>query len=150
MCPRDRILHRRCEAPPRGVGWITTDSLCWLLTEQQYTHTPPLAWAAFFGGFPWLCRLLAGVTVALELSYPLALFFTCLRPWLVLGVIALQLAIHLFMGINYLAFLVANVVWVDWAALGAALRDRRAAARRMPPNKPVQLTPHTHALDASR
>ncbi|MGH7711660.1 MAG: hypothetical protein ACREOG_10260, partial [Gemmatimonadaceae bacterium] len=86
------------------------------------THAPPLDWAAHVAEFPWLCRLLAGVTVVLEVSYPLALFSARLRPWLVLSVIALQLGIHLFMGINYLAFLVANVVWLDWVALGRVLR----------------------------
>ena len=107
-----------------GFAWITTDNLRWLFIGQQYTHTPPLDWAASFADFPLLCRFLAGGTVALELSYPIALFVTRLRPWLILGVIALQLAIHLFMGINYLAFLIANVVWVDWSAVGLVLRGK--------------------------
>ncbi|MBC7789828.1 MAG: hypothetical protein H7Z74_07765 [Anaerolineae bacterium] len=107
-----------------GVAWITTDNLRWLFMAQQYTHTPPLNWAASIAEFPWLCRLLAGGTVALELGYPLALFVRRLRPWLVLGVIALQLGIQLLMGINYMAFLLANVVWVDWAALGRMLRGK--------------------------
>jgi hypothetical protein len=111
-----------------GVDWIMTDNLRWLFLGQQYTHAPPLNWAASLANIPWLCRLLAGGTVAIELSYPLALFVARLRPWLVVGAIGLQLGIHLFMGVDYLAFLVANVVWVDWPALGRVLQSRRWGA----------------------
>jgi hypothetical protein len=116
-----------------GVDWITTDNLRWLFIGQQYTHAPPLHWAASLADFPWLCRLVAGGTVAVELSYPLALFVARLRPWLVWVAIALQLAIHLFMGINYLAFLVANILWVDWPALGRVLRDKLRGGEYDPP-----------------
>ena len=107
-----------------GLDWITSDSLRWLLTEQQYTHNAPLDWASAVANHPLLCHLLATGTVALEVSYPLALFATPLRPWIVLGTIGLQLGIHLLMGINYLAFLAVNVVWVDWEALWRLLRDK--------------------------
>jgi hypothetical protein len=113
-----------------GLDWITTDNLRWLFLAQQYTHAPPVGWAASLAAFPGLCRLLAAGTVALEAGYPLALFVGRLRPGIVGGVITLQLGIHLLMGINYLAFLIANVVWVDWAALGRALRAQRPKAAR--------------------
>jgi hypothetical protein len=107
-----------------GVDWIVTDNLRWLFIGQQYTHAPALNWAAYLADFPWLCRLLAGGTVALELSYPLAVVLPRVRPWLVVGMIGLQLGIHLFMGVNYLAFLVANIFWVDWPALGRVFNDK--------------------------
>ena len=107
-----------------GLDWITSDSMRWLLSEQQYTHLPLLDWAAVIAAYPVLRRALTASTVALEVSYPLALFVVPLRPWIVLGTIALQLGIHLFMGINYVAFLLANVVWVDWEALGRKLLVR--------------------------
>jgi len=100
-----------------GLDWIAGDNLRWLFLGQQYTHEPPLDWAAVLARYPALCRALAGATVALELGYPLALVSRRLRPWLVVGVIGLQLGIFLFMGVSYLVFLVANVVWVDWARL---------------------------------
>ena len=107
-----------------GLDWITSDSMRWLLSEQQYTHSPLLDWAAAIAAYPMLCHLLAAGTMALEVSYPLALFVAPLRPWIVIGTIVLQLGIHLFMGINYLAFLIANIVWVDWEALGRKLSRR--------------------------
>jgi hypothetical protein len=100
-----------------GFHWITTDNLRWLFVAQQYTHHPPLDWAARIAEVPWLCRVIAAGTVGLEVGYPIALFATRLRPWIVVATMALQIGIQLFMGINYLAFLVANVVWVDWSAL---------------------------------
>lgn len=108
-----------------GIDWIVTDNLRWLFLGQQYTHAPPLNWAAALASFPLICRFLAGCIVALELSYPLALFFARLRPWLVMSVIGMQLGIHLFMGVDYRAFIVANVVWVDWQALGRRLLSMR-------------------------
>lgn len=100
-----------------GLDWIAGDNLRWLFLGQQYTHEPPLDWAAVLARYPTLCRVLAGGTVALELGYPLALVSRRLRPWLVVGMIGLQLGIFLFMGVSYLVFLVANVVWVDWERL---------------------------------
>jgi hypothetical protein len=115
-----------------GVDWVVTDNLRWLFIGQQYTHTPALNWAAYLANFPWLCRFLAGATIALELSYPLALFVRRARPWLVVGMIGLQLAIHVFMGVNYLTFLVANVFWVDWAAAGRVLRSQASTPQHQP------------------
>jgi hypothetical protein len=114
-----------------GVDWIMTDNLRWLFIGQQYTHVPPLNWAVYLADFPRLCRLLAGGTMALELSYPLALFAPRLRPWLVVGALGLQLGIHLFMGVNYLAFMVANVVWVDWSRVGNSIHLRKPASSRL-------------------
>jgi hypothetical protein len=114
-----------------GIDWITTDNLRWLFIGQQYTHTPPLGWAVYLADFPWLCRLLAGGTMAVELSYPLALFVPRIRPWLVVGALGLQLGIHLFMGVNYLAFIVANVVWVDWSRVGNSIHLRKPAPSRI-------------------
>ena len=44
--------------------------------------------------------------------------------------IGVQLGIHLFMGVNYLAFLIANIVWVDWASLEQRLRSRKRPLER--------------------
>jgi hypothetical protein len=115
-----------------GIDWIVSDNLRWLFLGQQYTHAPVLHWAEYLADFPWLCRLLAGGTVALELSYPLALFVRRVRPWLVVGMIGLQLMIHVFMDVNYLAFLVANIFWVDWAKVGGTLRDRTTVVQHQP------------------
>ena len=124
-----------------GLDWATTDSLQWLLIGQQYTHEPPVAWGASLATLPWLCRVIAGATIALEISYPLALFSTRLRPWIVLGVMSLQLGIHLLMGVSYLAFLVANVVWVDWVALVRWLQGRVGVSpRRVPESSRAQLS----------
>jgi uncharacterized membrane protein YphA (DoxX/SURF4 family) len=114
-----------------GVDWFMTDNLRWLFIGQQYTHAPPLDWAAYLADFPWLCRLLAGGTMALELSYPLALLVPRVRPWLVVGALGLQLGIHLFMGVNYLAFMIANVVWVDWSRVGNSIHPRKPAPSRL-------------------
>jgi len=47
-------------------------------------------------------------------------------------VILLQIAIQLFMGVSYLAFLIANIVWVDWAAFAAAAQRAIDRRRRIP------------------
>jgi hypothetical protein len=131
-----------------GVDWIVTDNLRWLFVGQQYTHAPVLNWAAYLAEFPLLCRLLAGGTVALELSYPLALFVRRVRPWLVVGMIGLQLGIHLFMGVNYLAFLVANIFWVDWPAVGRVFNGKLSELipRVATPEHPSR---HKDVLDGS-
>ena len=77
---------------------------------------------------PWLSTTLGAISLALELSFPLALFSRVAR-WIVpAGVFALQIGISALMGPDFDTFLICYLFWVPWDRMGEILGRRRAAA----------------------
>ena len=129
-----------------GLEWITSNTLRSILlrSNDPLAHpadTPLTNWGLWLAGVPWLCMALGAVSLALELFFPLALFSRTARRIVVPGVLAVQIGISVFMGPDFLRFLVSYLFWVPWDRLGGALS--RVAAR-FPPAR-VLAEPRTDA-----
>jgi hypothetical protein len=111
-----------------GLEWIFSENLRFLLLERR---RPLGLWVAQYG---WLCQLLAGVTVAVELASPLALFGRAVRRLLIPTLFAMQVGIYLLMGTSFTEFMVAYLFWVPWDRIVDGLR---VASRTMPGGNPV-------------
>ncbi len=109
-----------------GLAWITSDNLRIQLVERSYLVSPP---GRHFGlalaQMPFLCKVVAGTTVAIELLYPLALVSHAARAPLV-GASLLALAgFAVFFGPRFWTFAVLTLVWVPWERLLPGPRHER-------------------------
>lgn len=100
----------------RGLDWITTDSLAILLGEQSRLLEEPLfpAAGAWVAGHARLCSILAGMTVLLEISYPLALISKTARKIIPAGAVAMLISIRVLQGQAFLPLMALQLFWVDW------------------------------------
>lgn len=97
-----------------GLGWIDPDAFRNLLLSHHYTHEPKVDWGLAIAGMPWLCGGLAALTIACEVSAPLALVHTRLRALLVPALLSMQLGIYLVLGVSFRPFLLLLPFWVPW------------------------------------
>lgn len=112
-----------------GLDWVTSDNMRWILYASSDAAAHPNPLALFIADHAWMAHLLAGVTLAIELTFPVVLFRPALC-WIYLpAIVALHVGIRLAMGLDYSAqWLTAVIVFVDWVALSAWL-GRRARPR---------------------
>lgn len=116
-----------------GPGWVTSDNLRWVLYASSDGQATPNAAALFVAERAWLAHLLAGATLFLELTFPLALFRPRAAPLYAAGAIGMHLGIRLAMGLDYWAWVgTVAVVMIDWPAVlaRARLRVRQRAPQR--------------------
>jgi hypothetical protein len=108
----------------RGLEWITTDSLAILLGEQARLLDEPLLPSAglWFSGHPLLCSVLAGMTIVLEMSYPLALISRTARKVIPPAVVAMLICIRTLQGPAFIPLMAIQLFWVDWMWVLKALR----------------------------
>ena len=116
-----------------GPGWVTGGNLRWVLYASSDQQPAPNPYALFVADRPVLAHLLAAVTIAVELGFPLVLW----RPrlaWLFLPVaVALHAGIWLAMRLDYSAMAAtALVVLVDWPRVTARLRPGAPRGRAGP------------------
>jgi hypothetical protein len=97
-----------------GLEWIFSDNMANLLIRASYTHEVLLSLGPYVFQYSWLPQLIAAGTVALEISYPLALFSRRARWLIVPGVFFMQVGILVFMGVAFYAFLICNLFWIPW------------------------------------
>ena len=97
-----------------GLEWIFSDNMANLLIDASYTDATLLPIGSYVSQYSWLPQLIASGTVALELSYPLALFSRRARWIIVPGVFFMQVGIKVFMGVDFYPFLICNLFWVPW------------------------------------
>ena len=124
----------------RGLEWITTDSLSILLGEESRLEEPWFPSATLWlVAHPLLCSAIAGVTVAVETLYPLALISRKARLILVPSAVLLLEGIRALQGPAFHALAALQLFWVDWPSIVDWVRSRkggktiRAAAFRRPP-----------------
>src|SRR5207302_10188593 len=86
---------------------------------------PLTAWGPFLAHSVWLCRLLAGATLAIEVSFPLALFSRRARWALVPAGLLMQVGIRVLMGPSFEQFMSCYLFWVPWDRLGVPGRGFR-------------------------
>jgi hypothetical protein len=111
-----------------GPGWVTGSNLRWVLYASSDAHRIPNGVALFVADRPVLAHVVAGLTLAVELGFPLALFVSRLRPALVAGAVALHVGIMVAMGLDYTPWIATDLVlFVDWPRVIDRLRGRSAA-----------------------
>lgn len=112
-----------------GIAWVMSDNMSIVLTSAAYhvSDADPVStvglWIARHAA---ISRTLAFVSLAIELSYVVALFSRRARAVLVVAAAAMLVAIRVLMGPTFGAFLLVNIFWVPWDALGRRLSPRRA------------------------
>jgi hypothetical protein len=97
-----------------GLEWIFSDNMANLLIRASYTHDELISLGPYVAQYSWLPQLIAAGTIALEISYPLALFSRRARWIIVPGVFFMQVGILVFMGVAFYAFLICNLFWIPW------------------------------------
>ena len=122
-----------------GLQWVFSDHLAIVLVRHQYFVSdgePLTSWGLTIAAYPWAPRLLAAISLATEVCYPLALFSRRARMVLVPSGIAFLVGIRLLMGPTFEPFVMCSVFWVPWtqvlAWFGATRRSRAAAAQPVP------------------
>ena len=116
-----------------GLEWVFSDHLAIILVRHQYFVSdgePLTSWGPAIAAYPWAARLLAGISLATEVLYPLALFSRRARLVLVPAGIGFLVGIRLLMGPTFEPFVMCSVFWVPWTrvlALAGAVRRSRAA-----------------------
>jgi hypothetical protein len=102
-----------------GLSWVSSDTLAILLVRVNHplvrqANAPLFDWGLRLARHPWICRGVAAGSLAVELTFPLALFSRRLRPLIVSAALAMQIGIILVMGPNFGPFMLAYLFWVPW------------------------------------
>ena len=130
-----------------GLEWILSDYMAILLIESHYSHGPLVTWALDLAqynwlAYKWLTKLLAAGTIAIETSYPLALFSRRARWVLVPGGFFLQVGIRVVMGPAFEEFLICNVFWIPWDRVSRAfVRNFHKLSSLREPLRPYKKEP---------
>ena len=120
-----------------GMAWVTSDSLGMYFVWANYgvarLAAPPLTtWGIFIARTPWLVRVLAAASLAIELFFPLAMVSRRARAILLPAVLGLQFGISLLM-LPFEAFgrfMVCYVFWIPWDRVGTWVKNRMSAKRK--------------------
>jgi hypothetical protein len=128
-----------------GLEWITSDNLRFVFTVAGRSGRPAYPGIAeFIARQDLLLHVVAAVTLALELAFPLILVWRRSRPVFIAGAAALHAGTWLTLGIDYWTWIgVAAVVLVDWdGVIDAAGRRRRSdPAGPLPAGGPLPVPP---------
>ena len=108
-----------------GLEWVLSDTLRNYFLENQYVFRSEgaAAWGHLLADWlivrPRLCRGLAGVVIAVELSAPAALFSRHARRWLIPALFVFQVGNALFLYQDFLfAYLGLYLFWVTSVIAG--------------------------------
>jgi hypothetical protein len=115
-----------------GLSWVMSDTLRHYILENQYVfHADAMqAWSRplveWLVGYPLLCRVLATLTVILELSAPLALVSPAARLLLIPALFLFQVGNALLLYQDFFfAYLGLYAFWVPWCRLFPATMPAR-------------------------
>lgn len=110
-----------------GLSWVTSDTLRHYMLENQYVfHVNAMqAWSRplveWLVGYPLLCRVLAALTLMLELSAPLALVSPAVRLRLIPALFLFQVGNALLLYQDFFfAYLGLYAFWVPWDSMFSA------------------------------
>jgi hypothetical protein len=110
-----------------GIDWVLSSNLSIVLNRAAYhvSDADPITGLGLaIAGHEWLSRLLAAATLVVELGFVTALFSSRARIVFVPAACAMLIGIRVLMGPTFGGFLVANVFWVPWSLVLAALAAR--------------------------
>ncbi len=102
----------------QGTPWWDGSALAMLLGNSDFRPFD----LSFLAAMPALVQLGTHLTIALELLYPILVWFRGWRPWMLAGAVGMHVAIALAMGLTEfsLAMIVGNLAFVPPAWLQAA------------------------------
>jgi predicted DCC family thiol-disulfide oxidoreductase YuxK len=112
-----------------GISWVLSDTMRTTLVKAHYSLSdadPLVSWGLVLAGSWWAPRVIAGLSLTVELLFPLALLSAKARALLVPAAAGLLVSIRALMGPTFGGFLIANVFWIPWRAIGARVRARLA------------------------
>lgn len=104
-----------------GPAWAFSDNLRALLLSHHFVHRPPTMLGVWLADYPTLCRVLAFLSLCLEVTSPLALFNRHYYRIVVPSLAALQLMIWLTLGVLFREMVVVFACLLPWNALIARL-----------------------------
>jgi predicted DCC family thiol-disulfide oxidoreductase YuxK len=107
-----------------GIEWVMSDTMSITLMRAAYhvSDADPIShFGLWIAAHPWLSRSLAALSLAVELAFPVAVVSRRARRLLAPGAFLMLVGIRILMGPTLGGFLVANVFWVPWGAVGARL-----------------------------
>lgn len=106
-----------------GLDWVRTDNLSTTILQHYYAgySEPPTDLGLWIAQHKTLCKVIAGMTILIELTFPLAMFSRAARWMLVPAMFAAQIGIYLMMGVNFTQFMFAYLFWIPWDKLGTKL-----------------------------
>lgn len=127
----------------QGTPWWDGSALAMLLGNSDFTPFD----LGFLAEMPALLQFGTHVTIALELLYPILIWFRGWRPWLLVGAVGMHVGIALSMGLTEfsLVMIVGNLAFVppEWfrsARLGLD-RLRGVQSGKAPVSEPVLARP---------
>ena len=101
-----------------GLEWIFSDHLAISLIQAHYhvaNADPLVPWGLHLAQYVWLTHLLAAGSLALEISYPLALFSSRARWIIIPSMVLFLISIRVLMGPTFVPqYLVCHLFWVPW------------------------------------
>jgi hypothetical protein len=113
-----------------GPSWAFGDNMRYVALWGPSIGSP--GWpglARWVGENVWVSRASGVFILGLELSFPVVIWVRWLRVWYALAAVLLHVTTWLLLGLDYWAWAITvPLVLVDWPALAARWRDRRAAA----------------------
>jgi predicted DCC family thiol-disulfide oxidoreductase YuxK len=117
-----------------GLDWVTTDNLSTTILQHYYAgySEPPTDLGIWIAEHRTLCKVIAGLTILIELTFPLAMFSRIARWTLVPAMFFAQVGIYLMMGVNFTQFMFAYLFWIPWDKIGArfcGVAQQRGIAR---------------------
>jgi predicted DCC family thiol-disulfide oxidoreductase YuxK len=107
-----------------GLEWVASDNMTIVLRRAAYHVSdadPMTTLGLWIADRSWLSRGLAAASLAVELGFISAVFSRTARVFMVPAAFLMLIGIRVLMGPTFGGFLVANVFWVPWSALGERL-----------------------------
>ncbi len=107
-----------------GLEWAWSDSFSRYLLRHHFTHQPVIMFGVVLASFTTLCKLLASVALAIEVSIPLAVLHRRLYPVLLLGAACMQLSIWLLFGVFFRMMIPVFLALLPWGRILSLLERR--------------------------
>ena len=107
-----------------GLEWVTSDNMTIVLRRAAYHVSdadPITTLGLWIADRSWLSRGLAAGSLIVELGFISAVFSRTARCVMVPAAFLMLVGIRVLMGPTFGGFLVANVFWIPWSALGERL-----------------------------
>lgn len=102
-----------------GPEWVTGDTMRWIMYRGAAGRRSPFPdLAQFVADRAWLSTAAAAGVVALELGFPLVLWFARLRPLVVAAAVAFHVGTWLTLGLDYWSYAaVVVILFANWDKL---------------------------------
>lgn len=103
-----------------GLAWVTSDNLSNTIMQHYYgsISRTPSGLGLWVAQHKLLCKIIAGMTILIEIGFPLALFSKAARWVLVPAMFLAQVGIYQLMGVLFLQFMFVYAFWVPWDRIG--------------------------------